>query len=503
MNLPRQLYRAEQVRALDRTAIETFRIPGIDLMERAGAATYEAMRQRWPQLRRIAVFCGAGNNGGDGFVIARLASEEGLDVKVFMLTDTERLKSDARLAFEKLQSTGVPVQTHNIDFDSDADIIIDALLGTGLTGEVKDEWRLAIDWINQRRNDGKCKVVAVDIPSGLHADSGNVLGTAIQADLTVTFIGVKQGLLTAQGPDHCGELLFNDLQVDADVYRHVPASVQLIDPELIDEYFPARKRASHKGSYGHVLIVGGNYGMAGSVCMAGEAALRAGAGLVSVACRPEHISAIVSARPELMCHGITSAIQIKALIKGANCIVIGPGLGQDKWAQHLLGCVLESRKPLVVDADALNLLAREPVQRDNWILTPHSAEAGRLLGISASEIQHDRFAAATALQKRYGGVVVLKGNGTLICDNQASLSLCNAGNPGMASGGMGDVLSGVLGACIAQKTMSVDIAVMNDAAKVAVYIHARAADLAADSAGERGLLASDLFPYIRQLVNPS
>ena len=509
MELPQQLYRAEQVRALDRTAIETFNTPGIDLMERAGAATFEAMRQRWPQARRIAVFCGAGNNGGDGFIIARLASEQGLAVQVCLLADAGRLKGDAKLAYQKLQNTAVTIVTSITEFDEKADVIVDALLGTGLSGEVKDQWRLVIDWINEQRNRSACKVIAVDIPSGLHADTGSVLGAAIEADLTVTFIGVKQGLLTAQGPDHCGELTFDDLQVDSRVYEQVPASANLLSQALLGQIFRPRKRASHKGSYGHVLVVGGNYGMAGAARMAGEAALRTGAGMVSVACRPEHVAAVVGARPELMCHGIESVVQFRRLMNEATVIAIGPGLGQDAWAQQLLGAVLESRIPLVLDADALNLLAKEPAVRDNWVLTPHPAEAGRLLSMTTYDIQQDRFAAASALQQRYGGVAVLKGNGTVVSDCNGALSVCPVGNPGMASGGMGDVLTGIIAACIAQSRMNTSeqnqtlLSVLSAASKVAVYVHGRAADLAAESSGERGMLASDLFPYIRQLANAS
>lgn len=496
MILPKQLYRAEQVRALDHVAIDTFCIPGIELMESAGAATFRSLRKCWPRARHIAVFCGAGNNAGDGFVIARLAHESELQVTVYLLADTSRLKGDARLAYEKLQQTPVPVRAFEGAIDETCDVVVDALLGTGLSGDVKDQWKLAIEIINHYKYNSGCHVVAVDIPSGLHADSGSVLGAAVKADMTVTFIGLKQGLLTGQGPDHCGELIFDDLAVPPDTFEKVDTSAVRITKDEVSSLFPSRPRATHKGRNGHVLVIGGNKGMIGAARMAGEAALRSGAGLVTVATRPEHVAAIVSARPELMCHGVDNKQQLKPLLNAATCIAIGPGLGQDAWAEELLSAALETSKPLVIDADALNLLSHEPAARSNWVLTPHPGEAGRLLETQTSEVQRDRFTTVSALQSRYGGVVVLKGCGTLVCHEDQSIALCDAGNPGMAVGGMGDVLTGILAACIAQSNQ------LGASANVAVYLHAKAADLAAAARGERGLLALDLLSHIQRLVNP-
>lgn len=502
MTLPRQLYSAEQVRALDRCAIETFRTPGIDLMERAGMAGFRAFRQRWPRSRRIAVFCGAGNNGGDGFVVARLAQEAGLNVIVYLLVDQSRLKGDARLAFDKMLQASVPVVTGADDYDDQVEIIVDALLGTGLSGEVEGHWKSTIDWINRHKS-SSCHIVSADIPSGLHADTGSMLGTAVEADLTVTFIGLKMGLFTAMGPDCCGELLFDDLSVNPEIYAQVPVSATRLTSDLITTFFSRRARSSHKGSHGHVLVLGGNYGMAGAVRLAGEAALRCGAGLVSVGCRPEHVSAVVANRPELMCHGLSAATrelttQLKSLVSTADCVVVGPGLGQDQWAQQIFSIVRESSRSTIVDADALNLLAKDfdDKRRDNWILTPHPGEAGRLLGTSTLEIQNDRFNAIRTLQEKFGGSIILKGNGSLVIDAEKNISLCTAGNPGMATAGMGDVLSGVLAACVAQSKQE------GLSTQVATLLHAQAADLATIKSGERGLLASDLFPYLQQLANP-
>lgn len=503
MNLPLQLYSAEQVRALDHCAINEFNVPGIELMERAGAALFNAIRQEWPSRRRIAVFCGAGNNGGDGFVVARFAKQAGLEVDVYLLTDVSRLKGDARLAYEKMtQVVQVSGDTPD-EFNSGVEIIVDALLGTGLSGNVEGRYKETIEWINQLKFNTGCKIAAADIPSGLQADTGCILGEAVQADLTVTFIGLKQGLLTADGPDCCGRLSFDDLNVDAQVYDRVVSSSQRLTDDMIHHFFPPRKRNSNKGRYGHVLVIGGNYGMAGAVRLAGEAALRSGAGRVSVACRPEHVSAVVASRPELMCHGLPSETKplvskLKTLIEGADCLVVGPGLGQDEWAREIISVVREAKSPVVIDADALNLLAKDndKVCRDKWVYTPHPGEAARLLGITPKLVQADRFTAVEQLQSQLGGTVVLKGNGTLVRGTAGETALCDAGNPGMASAGMGDVLSGIIAASITQSGE------LERSAKVAALLHARAGDLVAKTSGERGLIASDLFPHINRLVNP-
>lgn len=259
-------------------------------------------------------------------------------------------------------------------------------------------------------------------------------------------------------------------------------------------YLKPRPREAHKGMYGHVLVIGGDYGFFGAVRMAAEAALRVGAGLVSIATRIEYASTLNIMRPEIMCHGIRSEKGLVTLLDKATVVVIGPGLGQSRWAKKLLLRVIKSKKPLVVDADALNILASKPVKYANWILTPHPGEAARLLKIKSKEVQVDRLSTIKALQEKMGGVCVLKGAGSLILAPNECLAVCEAGNPGMASAGMGDVLSGVIGGLLAQ-----DIPLV-DAAKLGVLVHAEAGDLAAKE-GERGMIATDLFPFLRRLVN--
>lgn len=487
--LPLDLYRAEQVRELDRLAIEQYGIAGSTLMERAGRAAFALLRRRWPLARRIGVVCGVGNNGGDGFVLARLAQEAGLEVALYQVGDAARLHGDALAA---ARAAGLPAESLAPGALRHCDLVVDALLGTGLSGEVRDTWRDAIDAIN---TSGR-PVLALDIPSGLDADSGAPLGDAVRATATMTFIGLKPGLLTAAGPALCGELHFADLEVPAELYSRVAATARRLELAQFLPQLAPRPRDAHKGDFGHVLVVGGEGGYAGAARLAAEAAARSGAGLVSVATRAAHAAALTATRPELMCHGVESAAELTPLLRRASVIVVGPGLGQGRWGRQMLGRLLQARQPLVVDADALNLLALEPWRREDWVLTPHPGEAGRLLGETSAQVQQNRFAAAAGLQASFGGVVVLKGPGTLVLGDDGMPGVCHGGNPGMASGGMGDVLSGIIAGLIAQDLP------LREAAGAGVCLHAAAADAAARMDGERGLLASDLFPHLRQLVNP-
>ena len=489
--LPHDLYRAEQVRELDRIAIEDFSIPGITLMERAGGAAFKLMRWRWSRARDITVLCGTGNNGGDGFVVARLALEAGMPVRVLQLGDPKRIGGDALTAMGAYLKAGGKTEPYQALPDT-TDLIVDGVLGTGLEREVKAEWAQALEAVNRHL----APVIALDIPSGLHSDRGSVLGTAVKADATITFIGLKQGLFLGEGPELCGRVYFNSLEVPPGVYESQVSTVQRMDWRQQASLLKPRSRTAHKGSFGHVLVIGGEQGYAGAARMAAEAAARTGAGLVSVATRPEHAAVLNMGRPELMCHGVTEAADLAPLLERATVIAIGPGIGQSEWAQGLLNRALETALPLVVDADALNLLAEKPLKRDNWILTPHPGEAARLLDCGTSEIQSNRMASVQRLQQQFGGVAILKGAGTLVAaGTDKPISVCSEGNPGMASGGMGDVLTGVIAAFHAQGHSAAE------AARMGVALHAAAADRAAQQ-GERGLLAADLMPEIRALMIP-
>jgi len=486
--LPNDLFTADQVRAMDRHAIESIGIPGLTLMERAGAAAFATLRQRWPSAKFLSIVCGGGNNGGDGYVIARLALEAGLDPRVYALRQPESLRGDARLAFQAYRDAGgswldyVPMHLEH------AEVIVDALFGTGLDREVGGSDAAVIRAINGT----SAGVLAVDIPSGLHADSGAVLGSAVEADVTVTFIGLKRGLFTGAGPAQCGSIIFDDLDTPATVRRSTPRSARLIRSE--DCRLPRRTATAHKGHCGHVLVIGGDAGYGGAAYLAASAAARVGSGLTSVATHPDHAPTLNATRPELMCRGIREAADLEPLLARATVLALGPGLGQREWSVDLFRTALGTELPLVVDADALNLLALQPLRREDWVLTPHPGEAARLLGTSTEAVARDRFGAITELQARYGGIVVLKGAGSLIRGPDGLVQVCTAGNPGMASGGMGDVLTGVIAGLMAQGLDTLA------AARCGVQWHAEAGDLAAID-GERGLLAADLLGPLRRLVN--
>lgn len=372
-----------------------------------------------------------------------------------------------------------------------AEVIVDALLGTGLKGCVRKDSLALIETVNQSGR----PVIAVDIPSGLCADTGAGLGAVIGARQTVTFIGLKRGLCTGQAADYTGELLFAGLGVEDAFARHGQPSALRINREEVIRCLPPRPRTAHKGHNGRVLCAGGDVGMPGAIRLAAEACARTGAGLTAVITQPDNVLSIVTARPEIMVQGWQDkAHEISRRLEWADVVVIGPGLGQSDWSKALLFHFDATDKKMVIDADGLNLLALSPDYKNNRIMTPHPGEAARLLQTTVAAVEADRFAAVEQLQQKYGGVVVLKGAGTLVYDGR-QIWVCTAGNPGMASGGMGDVLSGIIGALAGQGLS------LPEAARVGVWIHSTAADLCARD-GERGVLASDLFPYIRQLVNP-
>ena len=488
--IPNRLYVASQVRELDRVAIEEHGIAGFDLMQRAAEAAFDVLRDQWPMARKIHVFCGGGNNGGDGLLIAALAMQAGLSVTVELLVAPDKLQGDAALAYEKFIEVGGALSSSPNE-EEQADVLVDALLGTGVSREVEGDFLAAI----QRINASAVPVLSVDIPSGLSADTGEVLGEAVRATVTMSFIGQKIGCFTGRGPAFAGERLFDTLAVPEAIYAAEAPVASIMTDELRLDLLPRRERDAHKNRFGHVLCVGGDYGTAGAIRLSAEAALRSGAGLVSVATRPEVATAMSQACPELMCVGVASPLELDGLLKAATVVVIGPGLGQSSWAQALMSYVLQTHLPLVVDADALNLLARQPEKRLNWVLTPHPGEAARLLGKDKSMIQADRLASVSQLCLDYGSVSLLKGAGSLIAAPDADVHLCAQGNPGMAVGGMGDLLSGMVAAFIAQGLSCLD------ATRLAVYVHALAGDRAAMS-GERGMLPRDLLSELRSLVNP-
>lgn len=507
------LFSAAQVREADQRIIADG-TPGITLMERAGSAAFMAMRQRWPDAGAVVVLCGTGNNGGDGYILANLAHQASLEVTVLQLGDSGRVRGEAKQALALARSAGVRCTDWSastllalLEPHGDNVVLVDAMLGTGFHGCLQGDYADAVGALNASR----APVLALDIPSGLEADTGQVSGPTVKADLTVTFIGRKRGLFTGQAPAHTGQVLFSSCAT------HIPADIQpaarIINVELVRQILRPRSRTAHKGDAGNVLVVGGDTGLGGAALLTAEAAARSGAGTVSLLTRVAHVSAALSRRPEVMVRGIDDVHKasdtIRQMVSRASVVVAGPGLGQSAWSQQMLQQALmwatATGTPMVLDADALNLVAQEcdfwqttsaASVRAGWVLTPHPGEAARLLGLDTQTIQADRFVAIRRLQLHTGAVCLLKGAGSLLAfPRDSCIDVCTEGNPGMATGGMGDILAGIIGALRAQGLSAAD------ALRCAVCVHGEAADLAVAEAGERGLLALDILPYVRKLLN--
>jgi len=484
------LYLSRQIRLCERKAVEELGLTEDDLMTRAGSSAFNTLKTCYNLVRTIAVFCGGGNNAGDGYVLARLAHQHGLTVIVYQYKAVDDLPPAARHAAVTAIAAGVPCHGADDAIDGDVELIVDGLLGTGLQGNVADGLAHAINLIN----DSGLPVLALDVPSGLDADTGRVLGVCVRAEVTATFVALKVGMLTLDGPDQCGDIICHNLQLAGCLAKITPAAYQL-DAQSFARLITPRRKNSHKGMFGHVLIIGGGPGMPGAVYLAAQAALRVGAGAVSIATRPEHVAGVLPHLPEAMIHAIVDVDDLEPLLAKATVCVVGPGLGEDDWASALFTAAIAAQTPLVIDASALRMLAHNPQHDDNWVLTPHPGEAASLLACSIADIQSDRCKSAQLIQQQYGGSVILKGVGTIVNTGGKEALLCPAGNPGMASAGMGDVLSGVVGGLLAQGLS------LADAATLGVWLHAKAADNAVELHGERGLLASDLMPYLRREIN--
>ncbi|PTQ68723.1 NAD(P)H-hydrate dehydratase [Pseudomonas sp. GV071] len=484
--LPTALHSAAQVRDLDARLIAAG-TPGFELMQRAAHAAWRALRQRWPQEQVVTVLAGHGNNAGDAYLLAALAQRAGWQVQVYAVGDPARLSGDAASAYAEAKTAGVNAELWQ-DGAALRGVLVDGLLGTGLTGEVRAPYAQVIAGINA----SGLPVLALDLPSGLCADTGVALGAAVKADLTVTFIGLKIGLFTGEAPALVGHLLFDDLQADSRLVTQTEAVAQRLAVATLPQ-LPPRSPTAHKGQFGQVLVVGGDRGFGGAALLSAESALRSGAGMVSLATRPEHVPAALVRRPEIMTAGVSSANQLLALTNRATVLVVGPGLGQEAWGRSLFSVARSAELPQVWDADALNLLAAAPCALPaGSVITPHPGEAARLLGISTAQVQADRPAAAQALAQKYAVVTVLKGAGSLVAAPDGQLNLCDHGHPAMAGAGLGDVLAGVIGALLAQGMPAFA------AASLGVWLHARAGEQL--GAQGRGLAASDLITVIRQLL---
>ena len=493
-----------EMRALDRATIDDVGLPAVTLMETAGRAVAEvALRMLGSERGHVAVVCGPGNNGGDGFVAARVLRDRGIDAVVYLAAPRDAVLGDARAHLDILERAGgivrmlaTPDQLAALDARViDAALVIDALFGVGLARPIAGHLAEVVTMMLMAE-----RVLAVDIPSGLDADTGRTLGTAVIAERTVTMGALKIALCSAPGFARCGEIEVADIGIPAALIASTSVGVSVVEAADIARALPHPQALDHKGRRGHVLVVGGSRGMRGAGRLAAGAALRAGAGLCTLAAEGEPGEEI-TAPDAVMTRSIAAGTPIAGLLAGKAAVVIGPGLGNTPSAAARVAEVIASGVPAVLDADALNVLASDPGALASAagpiVITPHPGEASRLLGATVAEIEADRVAAARALAARTRAVVVLKGARTLICDGASDDALCTinpTGGPALATGGSGDVLAGAIGALLAQGLSA------GDAARAGVYVHGAAGDALAQVHGDRGVVSSDLAEAIAAAI---
>ncbi len=487
-DLPTSVYDAAGARALDDVALSSGWLADDELMRRAGREAFRVLGARWPDAGRIVIACGAGNNGGDGYVVAELAARAGLSVRLVALAEPRG--EVARRCRASALAAGATLQALAPGWADDADVVVDALLGTGFARAPSGDLEAAIVAINRQ----PAPVLALDMPSGLDASTGAAPGVAVRADVTCTFIALKLGLFTGEGPELAGTLCCHDLGLPSSVYRAVPAVATRITRHQVQQWLPRRGRCAHKGRQGRVVLVGGAEGMTGALLVAARAAARGGAGLVTAAGLDARIGLLAAHQPELMTLAVDDQQALGGLLDRCQAFGIGPGLGHGAIARALLQTALASDCAGVIDADALHLLAAGE-GGPRRLLTPHPGEAARLLGVGVAEVAADRPGAVRCMARAHRCVVLLKGCGTLVSDGDTTY-LCDAGNPGMATGGMGDCLTGLATALLGQGMPALA------AAASAAWLHATAADLEVADHGMSGLLATDLLPRIRLLMEP-
>lgn len=493
--LNRKVYTTAQIRAAEQQAVTQLKVSLSQLMQRAAQACLQHLQAQQPAPARVVILCGPGNNGGDGWVLARLAQQAGYQVQVFAASPCTDLAQLAAHAWHDCGGTSHPLTAFNATHIEQTDVVVDALFGSGLNRSVTDQFADCIAVLNTQPR--HCRVFSIDVPSGLDSDTGQPCSIAVRADYTLSLIGLTPGLVTGQAAHYCGHIELAELGIASCLLPQQPV-LEVIDAATVLEALPARVKTAHKGDFGHVVVIGGGPGMSGAAVLAGHAALRCGAGKVSIACHPASQLTIDVAHPELMVHAMTDNVSL--LLSQADVVVIGPGLGQSEWAQQLVIAVADWTGTVVWDADGLNLLAALALSKpanSEWVMTPHPGEAGRLLQTSTAAVEQDRWHALTQICQNFQAHALLKGAGTLVkLATHPAGWVCRRGSPALATGGSGDVLSGVVAALLAQRFP------IPDALIAAVWLHAVAGELASCD-GERGTIASDLLIPLRRLSNPA
>ena len=505
---------AAQMQALDHRTITEAHIPGLTLMEHAGTGVITAMEHAYGPLahKRVTILCGKGNNGGDGFVVARLLRRKRARPSVLLLAHAKDLQGDAARMYRRCVPSGGSAAVHvNPNTErvrselQSADLVVDAMLGTGLSSPVSGTYKAAIDLLNDISAEKQCPVIAVDLPSGIHADTGVVLGAAVRASLTVTFGLPKIGLYLGKGIDHAGQVRIFDIGIPPSYTSAVESRVSLITSERVRQLLPPRLPSAHKGTYGHAAIIAGSIGKSGAAAMATTAALRIGTGLVTVA-TPASVNPVLEAKlleamtvpmPETEAKTLASSglEQLVSFANARSAVAIGPGLTTHPDTTRLIHALLRRlEKPFVLDADGLNAVSEKTVLLNACktcpILTPHPGEMARLEKTSAQSVNADRIGTATRFAEQHGVILVLKGARTIVARPDGHVAICPTGNPGMATAGTGDALTGIIVGLLAQQLSPWD------AACAGTYLHGLAGDLAAGELGQAGMLAGDLIAYI-------
>lgn len=504
--LPHHIFTTQEIRLIEQEHASANNGHCYDLMEKAGRSVFEEMRKVNSQPKMVYVLAGKGNNGGDGYIVAAYLLKHHIPFRIFAI-GTPRKNSEAFAAYSFFLKLGgriedqLPDPVLEAQSGNSPDIVIDALLGTGLDSTPREPFDKWIEFINNT----KAYIISIDVPSGVNADTGRVYSNSVIANKTVCMLGLKSGLLTGDAVDYVGEIEVHSLGVDVNAYHgkylsgetdgasYLPTYLSHYEDVIAD--LPVRALSAHKGDSGRLLLIGGALGFGGAINICGQGALRTGAGLIKIATNKANIPAINASRPELMTVDFNDLDVFKAALDWTDVIAIGPGLGLDEHAELLLELVFKADKPTVLDADALTLMSRGDLSYSKrTILTPHPGEAARLLSCSVSKINENRYWAVYELQKRCGGVVLLKGAGTLVCDG-SRIILIKEGSPALASGGMGDILTGIIAALKAQGLT------LMQATCAGACIHGRAGTISGENCGLIGTAACDLLPYIRYLVN--
>lgn len=488
-SVPQKLFQAEDVKRCETLLAKKHQIPLFSLMQKAGEAVYRVC-QRYANINKVLVLTGTGNNGGDGYIVAQHYHQIGVDIDVFTgscSTLSENAKRAAAMYRGRCIST-FPSEDELNKYD----VIIDGLLGTGLNRPLSAEFATIINLINQSTT----VKIAIDVPSGLHADTGQPMPIAIQADCTVAMIAVKPGLVTGSGVDYTGKLLLAELGIGHELESLTPVFAESLSIDNLPR-LPLRNLNSHKTQCGKLLCVGGSELMPGAILLSAIAAFRVGTGMVKVSCHPSNRALMVTSQPEIMLADDTNLLPH---LRWATAVVLGPGMGltacsSDQFMDAMSYCS-HYQLPVVIDGDALSFLSQHNGGYDlsSAVITPHSGEAARLMDISVADVENDRYQTALDLAKKYQCHVVLKGPGSIMV-NHGKLAVCRHGNPGMSSAGMGDVLAGILGGFLAQGLS------LESATKYATLLHSKAADIRVEKYGQRGILASDLFVEVTNLLN--